>query len=83
ETSQIAKSRQVDINITIDMLNHATPSQVDRIVLISGDGDFVPFIREVMRRGIQLHVAALSSGVNKKLKVIADMFTSLDRFLFD
>jgi len=77
------KSRQVDINITIDMLNHATPSQVDRIVLISGDGDFIPLVREVMRRGIQLQISALSSGVNKQLKYVADMFTSLDRYLFE
>lgn len=77
------RSRQVDINITIDMLNHATPSQVDRIVLISGDGDFIPLVCEVMRRGIQLHVSALSSGLNKELKLVADMFTSLDSHLFD
>jgi len=76
------KSRQVDINIAIDMLNHATASQVDRMVLISGDGDFIPLVREVMRRGIQVHVSALSSGVSNELKVVADMFASLDGCLF-
>ncbi len=80
--SQGLKSRQVDINIAIDMLNHATPSQVDRMLLISGDGDFIPLIQEVMRHGIQVHISALSDGLNPKLKVVADMFTLLDDSMF-
>jgi uncharacterized LabA/DUF88 family protein len=77
------RSRQVDINITIDILSHATPRQVDRMILISGDGDFIPLIREVMRRGIQVHVYALSSGLNNDLKVVADKFKLLDSRLLD
>jgi len=80
--SQGLKSRQVDINIAIDMLNHATPSQVDRMLLVSGDGDFIPLIQEVMRHGIQVHISALSDGLNPKLKVVADMFTLLDDSMF-
>lgn len=76
------KSRQVDINIVIDMLNHATPSQVDRMLLISGDGDFIPLIQEVMRHGIQVHISALSDGLSPKLKVVADAFTLLDDSMF-
>lgn len=76
------KSRKVDINIAIDMLNHATLGQVDRMLLVSGDGDFIPLIQEVMRHGIQVHISALSNGLNPKLKIVADMFTLLDDSMF-
>jgi uncharacterized LabA/DUF88 family protein len=76
------KVRAVDINITIDALVQAFNNTVDVICLITGDGDFLPLIREIMRRGKQVYVWALSDGLNPQLPIVADSFKSLDNALF-
>jgi len=77
-----AKTRIVDINMTIDMLNFASMDNVDRLYLVSGDGDFIPLIKEIMQKGKQVHVMALSSGLDPELPVSADSFEIIDSKLF-
>ena len=72
------RSRLVDISITIDMLNHASPNILDAVYLISGDGDFIPLIKEVMRRGVKVHLMALSSGLSRNLPISGDEFECID-----
>ena len=79
---QSAKRKGVDIQMTIDMLNSSLMENVDALYLFSGDGDFVPLIREVMRRGKQVYVMALSDGLNPELQVTADGFGLLDSKIF-
>jgi uncharacterized LabA/DUF88 family protein len=76
------KSRAVDINITIDALVQAFNSTVDVICLITGDGDFLPLIKEVIRSGKQAYIWALSDGLNPQLPIVADSFKYLDNALF-
>lgn len=73
-----ARSRLVDITITIDMLHYASLQMLDAVYLISGDGDFIPLIKEVMRRGVRVHLMALSSGLNPKLPISGDEFECID-----
>ncbi|WP_353889434.1 NYN domain-containing protein [uncultured Paraburkholderia sp.] len=40
---------------------------VDEVCILSGDGDYLPAIREAMRRGIRVYVGAFSSGLNSRL----------------
>ena len=77
-----SKNKSVDINITIDALRHAFSRSVDRIVLLSGDGDFVPLIQEVMRQGVQVIAGAFSDGASPDLRRVADDFLDLDREFF-
>jgi len=72
------RSRLVDISITIDMLNYASPQNLDKIILISGDGDFIPLIKEVMRKGVRVHIMALSGGLNPKLRISGDEFECIN-----
>ncbi|MBQ7608183.1 MAG: NYN domain-containing protein [Desulfovibrionaceae bacterium] len=44
--------KRVDIKIGIDIASLAYKKQVDRIVLISGDSDFVPAAKLARREGI-------------------------------
>ncbi len=80
--SNSRRSRLVDIQITIDIMNAAMSNSVDGIMLVSGDGDFLPLINEVMRRNKHIYLAALSSGLNEKLRSSVDYFTLLDDYLF-
>ncbi len=80
--SRQQKAASVDINIAIDMLRHTFTDAIDEILLLTGDGDYIPLIREVMRQGKVVYVGAFSSGLNKEIPVIADEFVDLDRFFF-
>jgi uncharacterized LabA/DUF88 family protein len=77
-----AKSKGVDINLTIDMLNHAYHDDFDLAYLISGDGDFIPLIETIMRLGKRVYVMALSSGLNPQIPVSVDEFECIDSKLF-
>ncbi len=76
------KTRQVDIQITIDMMRFAHNPSIDLLYLMSGDGDYLPLLQEVMRNGKQVFVSALSSGLNAKLRHSIDEFHDLDPVLF-
>jgi uncharacterized LabA/DUF88 family protein len=77
-----AKSHAVDINIAIDVLEYASLDIVDDIYLISGDGDYIPLIETVMRKGKRVHVMALSDGLHDQLQHCADSFKCIDDRLF-
>lgn len=54
----------VDMKIGIDMASLAYKHQVDQIVLIAGDQDFVPAAKLVRREGIDLVLDALGMSVS-------------------
>lgn len=76
------RSKSVDINIVIDALRHSFNRSVDRIFLLSGDGDYLPLVHEVMRQGVQVVVGALSSGLSPDLRRSPDAFVDLDDKFF-
>lgn len=76
------KTRNVDINIIIDIMRYSFSDAIDRVYLASGDGDYLPLIQEVMRRGKQVELLAFSSGLNPSLRKSVDAFHSLDDKFF-
>ena len=77
-----AKTKSVDINLTIDMMRHAANPNFDVLYLLSGDGDYLPLIEEVTRMGKQVWLGAFSKGFNSNLKYAADDFFDLDPIFF-
>jgi uncharacterized LabA/DUF88 family protein len=77
-----AKTKSVDINLTIDALRYAYGEAIDQIVLVSGDGDYVPLLREIMSRGKMVKAYALSSGLNKEIKYNVDELLIIDNLYF-
>lgn len=77
-----AKTKSVDINITVDILKHAYQKNIDIVYLVGGDGDYLPVIQEVMGTGIQIYLAALSDGLHPSLPAAVDMFFDLDQLYF-
>lgn len=77
-----AKTKSVDINLTVDVMRHAADPRIDVIFLLSGDGDYVPLLQEVARSGKQVWLAAFSSGLNRRLRYAADEFINLDDIFF-
>lgn len=68
----------VDVEMTIDMMRSAEQIRPDIVVLCSGDGDFIPVVRELRRRGIRTEVASFEGQADATLPYEASGFISLD-----
>ena len=73
-----AKKADWDIGIAMDAIELAP--KLDTIVLISGDGDFVPLIEHLKRAlGCRVEVLAFGRSTSSKLLDAADSFVDLDK----
>ncbi|WP_294559248.1 NYN domain-containing protein [uncultured Mailhella sp.] len=68
----------VDVEMTIDIIQCAELVHPDIIVLCSGDGDFMPLIRFLRRRGVRLETAAFLSAASREVKTESSGFIDLD-----
>ncbi len=72
-----AKKGDWDIGIAMDAIE--TAPRLDVIVIISGDGDFVPLVEHLRRAlGCKVEVMAFGPSTSGKLKEAADVFVDLD-----
>lgn len=65
-----------DVGITIDMME--TAPQVDRIILLSGDGDFDRLVQHVKKKGCFVDVYGVEKLTADSLKHAADRFTAIN-----
>lgn len=80
---QSNKNKVVDVDITMDVMRAALTTPIDAIYLLSGDGDYAPLVREVVRAtSKQVYVAAFSDGLAESLKSCAEHFIDLDKMFF-
>jgi uncharacterized LabA/DUF88 family protein len=79
---QSRKTRNVDINIVIDVMRTAHLPGADLIYILSGDGDYLPLIEEAGRHGKEIYMSAFSSGLSNKLQYSVDNFALLDDMFF-
>jgi uncharacterized LabA/DUF88 family protein len=80
---QSQKTRNVDIQIVIDVMRCAHSDQFEQIYILSGDGDYLPLVRELAHLGKQIRLSAFSSGLNSELQSCVDRFTLLDDAFFE
>jgi len=77
------KKADWDVGITVDAIR-LSPS-LDTIVLVSGDGDYIPLVEYLRNQGKQVEVLAFGETTSSKLKDVVDDFIDLgenkDRFL--
>ncbi len=59
-----------DVGIAIDAVKLA--DKVDSIILVSGDGDFLPLVEYLQNNGVLVEVAAFSESTSKQLKEAVD-----------
>lgn len=77
------KTKSVDINLVTDLLRHTYNHSVDEVCVLTGDGDYLPTIHEVMRQGVRVNVGAFSSGLDIRLRTQSDEFIDLDPMFFE
>lgn len=79
-----AKKADWDVGITLDAVHLA--SSVDVIVLVSGDGDFLPLVEHLQHRGKIVEVMAFKKSASSELQERVNEFTDLasdqKRFLY-
>lgn len=69
------KKADWDVGIAVDAIKLS--SNLDTIVLCSGDGDFIPLVQYLQALGKQVEVVGLGQTTNGKLKEIADDFVDI------
>ncbi|HEY4527931.1 MAG TPA: NYN domain-containing protein, partial [Candidatus Paceibacterota bacterium] len=70
-----AKKADWDVGIAVDAIR--TAEIVDVVVLVSGDGDFIPLVEFLKNQGRRVEVMAFGPSASGKLKEMADEFIDL------
>lgn len=71
-----AKKADWDVGIAVDAISMAP--RLDVVILVSGDGDFVPLVEYLrMHSGIQVEVVSFSKSTSGKLRETIDDFLDL------
>lgn len=61
------RQKGIDMKIGVDIASLAFKHQVDRIVLISGDADFVPAAKLARREGIDFILDPMKANIEQSL----------------
>ena len=65
-----------DVGIALDMIRLAP--RLDALVLVSGDGDYVPLVEYLRNQGHRVEVIAFGKSTSAKLISEVDEFTDMD-----
>jgi uncharacterized protein (TIGR00288 family) len=65
-----------DVGIAVDAIRMS--SDVDAVVLVTGDGDFVPLVEYLKNKGKRVEIIAFERSASLKLKEEADEFINLE-----
>jgi len=71
------KKADWDVGIVVDGIRASTSADV--IILVSGDGDFIPFIEYLKNQGKRVEVIAFGRSTSLKVKEEADEFIDLEK----
>ena len=72
-----AKKGDWDVGLAVDAIKLAP--KLDAVVLITGDGDFVPLVEFLKNVGCQVEVASFGKSSSARLIEVADDFIDLDK----
>ncbi|MBI2644345.1 MAG: NYN domain-containing protein [Candidatus Wildermuthbacteria bacterium] len=71
------KKADWDVGIAVDAIK--TADRVDVIVIVSGDGDYVPLVDYLINHGRRVEVMAFGKSTSSKLREAADEFIDLEK----
>ena len=71
-----AKKGDWDVGLAVDAIKLAP--KLDAVILITGDGDFVPLVEYLQNMGCQVEVMSFGRSSSARLIEIADDFIDLD-----
>ncbi len=71
------KKADWDVGVVIDMIRLS--NRLDVMVLVSGDGDYIPAVEFLRNQGHRVEIMAFGPSTSNKLKPAADEFIDLDK----
>ena len=71
------KKADWDVGITVDAIRLSSFLEV--VVIVSGDGDFIPLVEYLKNQGRQVEILAFGRSASGRLKETADDFVDLGR----
>jgi uncharacterized LabA/DUF88 family protein len=72
-----SKKADWDVGMAVDAIRLAP--KLDTVVIVSGDGDFVPLVEYLKNVGIQVEILSFGKSSSSKLIEISDDFVDLDQ----
>ena len=70
-----AKKADWDVGLAVDAIKMS--SRLDSVIIVSGDGDFVPLVEYLQTNGVQVEVVSFGKSTSQKLKEVVDDFVDL------
>lgn len=70
-----AKKADWDVGLAVDAIKMSP--RLDSVVIISGDGDFVPLVEYLQTSGVQVEVVSFGKSTSGKLREAVDDFVDL------
>ncbi len=71
-----AKKADWDVGMAVDVISMA--KQLDVVVLVTGDGDFVPLVDYLQHNGLVVEAVSFGRSTSMKLKEAVNNFVDLD-----
>jgi len=72
-----AKKGDWDVGMAIDAIKLSP--KLDAVILVTGDGDFVPLVEYLKDQGCQVEIASFGKSTSQRLIEAADDFIDLDK----
>ena len=70
-----AKKADWDVGLAVDAIKMSP--RLDSVIIVSGDGDFVPLVEYLQTVGVQVEVASFGKSTSGKLREVVDDFVDL------
>lgn len=71
------KQKRVDMKIGLDVAWLSSRKIVDRIILVTGDSDFIPAMKFARREGVQIILVSMDQRIKRALAEHADIVRSV------
>ncbi len=70
-----AKKADWDVGLAVDAIKMS--ARLDSVVIVSGDGDFIPLVEYLQTIGVQVEVVSFGKSTSGKLREVVDDFVDL------
>jgi uncharacterized LabA/DUF88 family protein len=69
------KKADWDVGLAVDAIKMSP--RLDSVIIVSGDGDFIPLVEYLQTSGVQVEVVSFGKSTSGKLREVVDEFTDL------
>jgi len=70
-----SKKADWDVGLAVDAIKMSP--RLDSVVIVSGDGDFIPLVEYLQTNGVQVEVVSFGQSTSGKLREVVDDFLDL------